>query len=91
MILSLSVNLRLNKPQVFFYLISSCDISLLSGYTQPGIHKPIHFLLNLWRIQISHWLGMWRSPLHFTFVGYLLSEEVSCREDMDEFHHLWMD
>ena len=77
---------RLNKSQLFFYLISSCDTSLLSGYTQPGIHKPIHFLLNLWRIQVSHWLGMC-SSLHFTFLGYLLSEEVSCREDMDEFHH----
>lgn len=77
--LSLSVGFR---DSILFsppYLISLTDASLIPLYFKPGSREPVYFLLDTSTlskdVQPSH-------PL-FIFFNYPLSEEVSCKLDME--------
>lgn len=79
MFLSLSVGFR---DSVLFsapYLISLTDAILIPQYLKPGSREPVYFLLGTSRLS----KGVQPSHPHFISFNYPLSEEVSCKLDME--------
>lgn len=77
--LSLSVGFRdliLFSPP---YLISLSNASLTPQYFKPGSREPVYFLLGTSTLS----KGVQPSHPHFIFFNYPLSEEVSCKLDME--------